>query len=285
MSSEAVGDSAADSATVPGAEDSTLDREVITTGWVSLVAADPAQTAEDIATMVETAGGWVESRSQTAGYDDVGPSSSITVRLPSDRVSDTVAALNDAGEVEDVSVDSVDVTATGQDLDARIGALTASVSRLTELIADAETTADLIAAESELTTRQAELDALTSQRASLTEQVAMSTLTVSISAESPPSELTPGGFLGGISRGWSALVTTANVVVVVLGAVLPWLIPVALVYIIVRIARRRRSTQDPGQPPRAGDDAPRPEPDSPTDEDDIGADASRESRWFAGTPR
>lgn len=247
-----------DGAVVPGADAAASDREVVTTGWVSLVADDPAATVEDVATMVETAGGWVESRSQTAATEDYAASASMTVRLPADRVSETIAALDGTGEVTDVSVDSVDVTSTAQDLDARIAALRTSIDRLTTLMADASTTADLIEAESELTARQADLDSLTAQRDRLSEQVAMSTLTVSVTATPPPSELTPGGFVGGLAAGWSALVTTLDVLVMAAGAVVPWLVPIVLVYVLVRVIRRRRAHIDP-----AGPDGPPTDPDRP----------------------
>ncbi|WP_172829068.1 DUF4349 domain-containing protein [Paraoerskovia marina] len=271
-----------DRAALPSSDAVSQDREVVTSGWVSLVADDPAETVGEIATMAETAGGWVESRSQTARTDEIEPSATITIRLPADRVSDTVTALEGAGDVVDVSVDSVDVTATGQDLDARIRALSASVDRLTELIDTAESTSELIEAESELTTRQAELDSLSAQRDQLTEQVAMSTLTVSVSSAPGPTELAPGGFAGGVRAGWSALVSTVDVLIVAIGAALPWILPAALAYLLVRALRRRRAggsapggtdANDPAAPGGGGpgtghagdhDDEPRPGRDEST---------------------
>ena len=74
----------------------------------------------------------------------------------------------------------------------------------------AATTADLLAAEKELTARQAELESLQSQRASLTDRVDMSTLHVQVVAEAPTATIRPAGFLGGLDRGWSALLTTID---------------------------------------------------------------------------
>lgn len=99
--------------------------------------------------------------------------------------------MGDLGEVLSLNVVAEDVTAQGADLDARIGALEVSITRLRQLLATAETTKDLIDIEAELTARQAELDSLVAQRAALSDQVAQSTLVVSVSPRSEAVAWTP----------------------------------------------------------------------------------------------
>ncbi|GII99555.1 uncharacterized protein DUF4349 [Sediminihabitans luteus] len=212
-------------------------RSIVTTGSLTVVAPDPVATAQQIATMVDTVGGRVESRSQSTGPDDE-RTAYVRVRLPADATDDTIRALSKAGDVQDVSLDSADVTSTAQDLDARIAALTTSTTRLRDLMADAASTADLLAAEKELTSRQADLESLESQRAQLADQVAMSTLDIAIVPE-PPAEAGSGGFTGGMAAGWDALVATVGVAVVVIGVLLPWVVAGALVLGVVLLLRRR----------------------------------------------
>ncbi|MHA7134045.1 DUF4349 domain-containing protein [Oerskovia turbata] len=231
------------------------DREVITTGDLTLVATDPQGAVQAISELVESAGGRVEARSEHVGED--GQSlGSLTVRVPAAQVSATVDALDGIGDVQDLSLSAEDVTATAIDLDARIQALGASVSRLQTLVAEAATTADLLAAEKELTSRQADLESLQSQRAAITDQVDMSTLTIQVLARSPEVTIRPAGFVGGLAAGWGALLVALNAIVVTMGALLPWLVAAALVLVAVRVALKAlRSRAAPSAGPgRAGND-------------------------------
>lgn len=238
-------------------------REIVTTGSATVVADDPAAAATRLARLVEEAGGRVERRSETAATEDSRGSASLTVRLPADRMTGAVEALGKLGTVENVDVDSTDVTGEGQDLDARIAALTTSTDRLRELMKSAGSTEDLLQVEQELSERQADLDALTAQRQRLSDQVAMSTLDVEIVPEPVAAAQSRGGFLGGLSSGWGALVTTVQTVVLVLGVLLPWLVLGGLGYLGYRWLRGRAR-------PGAGDD-----PSDGPDDDVDGPDAPR----------
>ncbi|WP_251153322.1 DUF4349 domain-containing protein [Cellulosimicrobium sp. Marseille-Q4280] len=234
-------------------------REIVTTGWVTVVTADPVAGAAEVADLAESAGGRVETRNQSGDAAEGTAHAELTIRVPADRTTATLDALEQIGEVDDLSVEAVDVTGTARDLDARVEALTTSVDRLRDLMGSAGSTEDLLAAEQELTTRQAELESLQSQRAALTDQVAMSTVTVSLVQVAPVEQLSPGGFLGGLENGWNALLATLNGLVVVVGALLPWLVVGAAVALVVRwVLRRRRRAGAGGTPPSAGDPA---EPD------------------------
>jgi len=253
-----------ESAPEPGAAAS---REVVTTGSATVVAEDPAAAASRLARLVEEAGGRVERRNETAATDDSPGSASMTVRLPANRMTGAVEALDTLGTVEDVDVHSTDVTGEGQDLDARIAALTTSTDRLRDLMESAGSTEDLLQVEQELSERQADLDALTAQRQRLSDHVAMSTLDVEIVPEPVAAAQSRGGFLGGLASGWQALVTTVQTVVLVLGVLLPWLALGGLGYLGYRWLRRRSRPEagadggpagDPGPDDPAGPDAPRP---------------------------
>ncbi|WP_435735447.1 DUF4349 domain-containing protein [Cellulosimicrobium sp. PMB13] len=231
-------------------------REVVTTGWVTVVTADPVAGAAEVADLAESAGGRVETRNQSGDAAEGTAHAELTIRVPADRTTATLDALEQVGEVDDLSVEAVDVTGTARDLDARVEALTTSVDRLRDLMGAADSTEDLLAAEQELTTRQAELESLQSQRAALTDQVSMSTVTVSLVQVAPVEQLSPGGFLGGLENGWNALLATLNGLVVVVGALLPWLVVAGAVALVVRwVLRRRRRAAAGGTPPAAGDPA------------------------------
>jgi hypothetical protein len=235
------------------------DRSVITTGRLALTVDDPTESAAQVADLVDGAGGRIDSRSETPGTDTQQARATLVVRIPADEFDRVLADLRELGEVDSVQLDSSDVTQQRQDLDARIGALEASVDRLLALLADADTTADLIAIESELSSRQAELDSLVAQRDYLADQVDYSTLTVELLSEGLAPDAGPDDFWSGLVTGWEALVAFASGLLVVAGVLLPWigvlLVIAAIVAAVVILATRRRHHPDPGRPsaPDGGD--------------------------------
>lgn len=254
VSDEAVGGDGTASDLAGAASAATL-RELVTTGSATLVVADPIAAAQQLARIVEQVGGRVEQRNEQAGSDDEPGRASMTLRIPADQVTPTIDALDDVGTVSDVTIDTVDVTATAQDLDARIAALETSTDRLRGLMAGAASVSDLLEVERELSTRQAELDSLRAQRENLSDEVAMSTLRVDIvaDAEAVTSQEEEPGFIGGLAAGWEALVSTVQVVVLVVGVLLPWLAVAALAYVVYRVVRtaRQRRAPEPGTTPPA----------------------------------
>jgi hypothetical protein len=203
---------------------------------------DTADSANAFTTWVEKHGGRVDGRTESRTRDGH-TSATLTVRVPSKYVSAAVAQLRDLGTVDNVDLQRDDVTAEGQDLDARIKALKISVARLEGILAKAGSSSEVIDAESALSSRQQELDALVVQRRSLSDQVSLSTIDVSFTQEAKPGAVAPGGFLGGLVKGWNSVVDTVNSLVTIVGVLLPWLAIVgglALVWWVVRRVRRHR---------------------------------------------
>ncbi|MCP2368794.1 cell division protein FtsB [Agromyces flavus] len=227
------------------------DRSVITTGRLAMTVDDPTDAAAQVTDLVDAADGRIESRSETPGTDSQQARATLVVRIPADEFERVLADLRELGEVDSVQLEASDVTQQRQDLDARIEALEASVDRLLALLADADTTADLIAIESELSSRQAELDSLVAQRDYLADQVDYSTLTVELLSEGIAPDAGPDDFWSGLVTGWEALVAFASGLLVVAGVLLPWLavllVVAAIIAAVVILATRRRHHPDGGQ--------------------------------------
>jgi hypothetical protein len=225
------------------------DRSVITTGWLTMTVGDPVDTAAEVASIVDRADGRVDSRSETPGTDTQQARATLVVRIPADDFDAVLAELRELGDVDSVQLDASDVTQQREDLDARIGALQASVDRLLALLAQATTTTDLIAIESELSSRQAELDSLVAQRDSLADQVDFSALTVELLSEGIAPDAGPDDFWSGLVTGWEALVSFLAGLLVVAGVLLPWiglllLIAAIITAIVILATRSRRHPHD-----------------------------------------
>jgi hypothetical protein len=233
-------ESAADGAT---AETSVADRSVITTGSVTLTVTDPIAVAKDAATIVEQAGGRVDSRTENPETENRTASASLTLRIPAGDLDRTLDELRSLGTVNYVTLNAADVTQQSADVNARITALTTSVDRLLGLMNQATSTADLIAIEGELSTRQADLESMTSQRDYLADQIEYSTITLELNAQSTTAPGTPDTFWTGAVAGWDALVTVLAAALVGLGFAMPWLVIVAgllvIGFLIKRVITRR----------------------------------------------
>jgi large-conductance mechanosensitive channel len=265
---ESAGGGKSDGASLaPGAVDSsTGNRDIVTTASATVVVDDVPVAVKAIADAAEAHGGYVESMSigqngeampidadTGVAYDSTYPypypqtGGWITVRVPSDQLTDAIAGLSSLGEVTASTIDRQDVTEQTVDLQARVDAAQASVDRLTELMSQATSTADLIAAEAALAERQANLESYQAQLKSLQGMVDMSSLTVTVQPLTEPVEADAHGFLDGLIAGWNGLVATLNGIVIALGFLIPWLVVLGLagliVWLVIRAVRRRRAAR------------------------------------------
>ncbi|MFE7419770.1 DUF4349 domain-containing protein [Rhodococcus sp. NPDC057529] len=235
----------------PAKDQAPTDRQEIITGQVALTAGDPVAVGRQIVDKVDDLGGRVDQLTEQPGSDDQDASSSLTIRVPADSLTRTLDDLRELGKVTSVSITKSDVTMQSQDLDARIGALTASVTRLQGLITSAANTADLIEAERALSERQGELDSLTAQKRSLSDQVALATIMIDVTTTDTERPSTgPDNFWEGVVAGWNALLSAIAAGAVVVGALIPWFGFVAVIALVVYGAYRlrRMSNRPPGPP-------------------------------------
>jgi hypothetical protein len=213
-------------------------RDVVTTGSMVLAVSDVAAASDKFANLAKESGGRVDRRTESTApdSDDAIPTAELALRIPSAKLDDFLAAAKRVGTVTSLSISHDDVTAQRVDQDARIQALQTSVTRLTDLMKTASSTADLLAAEEQLSKRQAELDSLRSQRATLGDQISYATITVSLSPEQ--AALPRTGFGEAIHSGWTALLAVIHAFVLMAGFLLPW-IPVLLVLVVALYLLRR----------------------------------------------
>ncbi|MGQ7786681.1 DUF4349 domain-containing protein [Nesterenkonia sp. PF2B19] len=219
------------------------DREVVTTASAEVEVRDVAEAVTSVVEQVEGYGGHVEARRESTDDDGRLSLATLTLRVPAEDLAELLDDLEGLGDVHDLSQRAQDVTGTARDLDARIEALEISVDRLLEIMEQAETSEELLAAETTLSDRQTELESLVSQRDALADQVEMSTLRLEL-IDGRVAAVRADGFVGGLQSGWNGLLRTADGVLVVAGVLVPW-IPVLVVAGVgvgwlVRRDRRRR---------------------------------------------
>jgi len=233
-----------------GGEDSDADRAVIVEGWMSMTVDDVLAASGSAQQVVDRAGGRVEGREESSGGDDTW--STLELRVPSDALDRVVAELRALGEVDHITTTSSDVTDAVRDIDARVDALEATLVRLQSFQAKTATVDDLLEIEREVSERQADLERLRAEQASYADRIQFSALRLELRSEGAPSAAAPGTFGDGFLAGWGALVAFVGTVLVVFGALVPWIVVFGaltlLVLWIVRSLRRRRRVTAPAAP-------------------------------------
>jgi hypothetical protein len=233
---------AVDSSSGGGADAGVQQRAVISTGRIELVSDDAVLARE---------GGRIADENTVTDERGTVTRSQLVLRVPSDRFAPAMTSLGDLATLRSSSRKAEDVTTRVIDVDARIAAQRAGVRRLRHLVSRAANLPALLAVERELTAPQGELESLLQQRAYLADQTSLATIDVDVTRQTTPSPATrsTGGFVGGLSHGWHALVTVVVAVLVAVGAVLPFAVAGIVVGLPVwLVGRRFRRTPEPEAP-------------------------------------
>jgi hypothetical protein len=221
------------------------ERSIVYTGSITVRVSKVDEAALKAAAAATGAGGFVGSEDRTSEGND--SSAKLTLRVPSNKFTEVLDTLHGLGSEQSRQVSTEDVTQQVADVDARLANAQASVDRVRALMAKANTIGEITSLESELSRREGDLESYQAQKRKLDDLTTLSTITVVLlgpeaAATTPKRHET--GFLAGLKAGWSAFVSSMQVVVTVVGALLPWLvalaIPGALIWWLLRRTRRNR---------------------------------------------
>jgi len=226
------------------------ERTLIYTGTITVQVESVAPAADEAIAVVVGLGGFVAGDNRT--IDENRSQATLVLRVPADQFSSTLDRLARLGTEQSRQVQAQDVTEELVDLDARIATQQASVDRVRELLARAETIAEIVSLESELTRRQAALDSLIQRRATMAGLVDLATITLILQEPSRSAEEeVETGFVPGLRAGWKGLLVSLEVLLTLTGWLLPWAVVFGLptLAIVLAVRRRRRRRQPVTAPP------------------------------------
>jgi uncharacterized protein DUF4349 len=221
----------------------TLQVKVARNASAAITVTDVEIAASRLRAIAAAAGGVVTTENLVTRVDAKGittPTSTMVISVPADTLDSTLEQLKTLGTITSRVISSEDVTMQVADVGSRVKSLEGSIARLNELSKKAGTIAQLTELESELSNRIEERDSMVAQQKSLAGRVAQSPVTVTLQT-TPPAVVEPEtpGFLSGLTAGWNALVSSSRVLLTVVGAVLPFLVLLAVVGVPVVLWRRR----------------------------------------------
>ena len=203
--------------------------DVVRYGNLSLEVKDVDDALAAVTTIIESAGGYISSSSRSGEGQYL--YLSVTLRVPAAEFSAVMASLRSEGEVLYEDIYSYEVTMQVLDLEARLENLRASESAFLKLLDRAQTVADVVAVQSELSRIQGDIESFEAQLSGVKDQVEMASVMLSLSLPVSPINAASGDFDLGyeISNALANLINvgraviTAAINIVVIG------IPIAVI--------------------------------------------------------
>lgn len=204
---------------------------MIRTATLAVEVKDVTRALARARSITRSVGGVVESET-TDRLDDMYETSTVVLRVPEGEYDVVLHELAGTGKLLSRSAKAKDVTEQVVDVRSRIATQRASVDRLRTLMDRAEDITDVVALEGQLNDRQADLEALLARQKSLADRTAMATVTLDLTerAAEKKEEETGPGFLDALGGGWDAFVSVLRWIVVVVAAILPFVVALAVLY-------------------------------------------------------
>lgn len=216
----------------------TAEQAIIRNGNLTLEVKDVSTTVAEVTSLITSGSGRIESTSLNAQFESSGPSAYIVARIPEAKLDEVIAAISELGERTSLNISTTDVTLQVVDLTARIDALVISRDRLLDLMAQATTTADLLAAEQALSQRQSELDAYQAQLDYLNSQVTQSTLNITIVSNSTSITSGLAGIGATLNQALRNFLQGFESVILFIGSAIPWVLVILVFYLTTRSLAR-----------------------------------------------
>lgn len=199
------------------------DRQVVSTGSITVRVDDVEATAPKAAAIATDAGGYVtKSTTKLEGDQAI----SLTLRVPADDFDEAMDQAAALGDVQARTTDARDVTDQVVDLKGRLKTAQLSADRLRELLVGAENVQNIITINDRLAALENEIEQLTGELKVVEDQVAFATITVRLTErEASPSvnDDLPGP-LQALRSGAVAFVNVALVALAAVAFALPFLL-------------------------------------------------------------
>lgn len=158
------------------------DRQVIRSGTLEIISADPLQAAEQLRKLAMDFSGFVVS-SKVSGSDERMQSAQVTLRIPADHFDEARAQVREiAKSVEQDMVEARDVTREYVDQEAALRNARAEEQQYLLILKRAASVKDVLEVSSKLAEVRAHIDELQADLRSLHHQVEMSLLTTNVTA-------------------------------------------------------------------------------------------------------
>ncbi|HNX28390.1 MAG TPA: DUF4349 domain-containing protein [Syntrophomonadaceae bacterium] len=228
---------------------SNIERKIIQNVNLCIMVDDVQTVMDKIISLTSQNDGYIVSSSIYKQEDSY--RASLTVKIPQEKLNDTVNTISDFGEVTNNDTSTEDVTEEYYDSQARLKVLEAKEARLIALLDKAANIPDIVAVENELGNVRSEIEVIKGRLQYLTNSTSYSTINIDLKQTAAGQIKAPQGTTG---KAWQGLINSINNLidfgsdlVVFLVTILPWLIVLAVIYYAVRYIRNKRKNRKDAQ--------------------------------------
>lgn len=235
--------------------DPTITRASIKTGSLTVEGDDVSAMRQKAVTAIAGLDGQVASEDTGSDQDGNITQSNLVLKVPTKSFETAIQQLSAIGKRLQIHQESQDVTEQVVDVASRIESQRASLDRMRVLMTKANTIGDIVSVESELTQRESDLEALLAKQKNLALQTDLATLTLTLTQKgkpAPPAPKKDTGFVAGLKGGWNAFTAVFSALATAVGAVLPFLILLAIIAVPLwrfrhKLLRKQPAGESAGQ--------------------------------------
>lgn len=222
-----------------------LSKFIIKSGTVTITISKDSLTKkyDTLVNMVKDDGGYIE-RDTSSEH-----SSTVTVRIPADKLDGALVNLRKLGKVKRQSISSNDQAFTVQDNEARLKVLQQRKDVLSASLAKANAN-DTQYIQEQIFQVQTQIETLTGQQALVKDQIAMSTLTITMNEKGSKAVVDEVEKQSLIAKSWEksskSFLTSVGGILIVIAATFPFLIVGLILVVSVRraIRNKKNKTED-----------------------------------------
>lgn len=215
-----------------------LSKYIVKTGSVSITIAKDSLTDkyDKLVNLIKADGGYIEQDSSREH------SSTITVRIPADKLDSSLVKLRKLGKIKSQSLKSSDQAFTVKDYEARLKVLQQRKDVLTTSLSKANASETQYIQE-QLFQIQSEIEVALGQQELLKDQIAMSTLTITMN-EKGTKEVVEDKKQSLIEKSWEksskSFLTSIGGILIVIAATFPFLIVGLIIVVAVKRSVSKR---------------------------------------------
>lgn len=244
-----------DSSAGGGNEQPAITRAIIKSGSLAVEGDDVSGMRQKAVAAIGNLQGQVASEDTGSDSDGKITRSNLVLKVPTKSFETAIQRLSDLGKRTQIHQESTDVTEQVVDVASRIESQRASLDRMRALMAKANTIGEIVSVESELTRREADLESLLAKQKNLSLQTDLATLTLTLTEKGKPPVQTveepDKGFVVGLKSGWNAFTAAFSAIATAVGALLPFLVLLAIILVPLWRFRSKLRRQPATLPPAA----------------------------------
>ena len=216
------------------------DRMLVRTASLTISAPAYDESLAALTGLCEAAGGWTASVSERTGTSGLRVCY-LTLRVPADQLGAFLSGTDGLGEVTQRTETAEDVTESYQDTQGRLATQQALMERLRSLVTSAASLSELLELEVQIADTQYQIDRLQSQLNTTERRVNYATVDVTLREEGEESAAGGlGAWLRDVFRsGGETFVASLEGAVIFLAAALPFAAIIAVVWLTLRLIRKR----------------------------------------------